>query len=223
LSLAFVGNHYTPTSTLYRDTYLQGLWKMYDPIQTALTATVEAIAIVAAVGLPAHYIIMSHIREVQSWGTPHTTPAQEVKPEAKPEVKPEAKPEVKPEAKPEVKPEAKPEVKPEAKPEVKPEAKPEVKPEVKAVAIEQPEAEAVTEVVPVVEVVKEVVKPCKTRSKKAPQPKLQPISVGAAAVDYAAMTSEQLRKECALQGIEWRTGGDYGKPMKKAQMLAALR
>lgn len=63
--------------------------------------------------------------------------------------------------------------------------------------------EAVTEVVPAVEVVKEVVKPRKTRSKKAPQPKLQPISVGAAAVDYAAMTSEQLRKECALQGINW--------------------
>ena len=148
---------------------------MYDFIQTALTATTEAIALIAIVGLPAHYIVMSHVREVQSWGTPHTTPAKEVKPE------------------------------------------------VKAVAIEQPEAEAVTEVVPVVEVVKEVVKPCKTRSKKATQLKLQPLSVGAAAVDYNAMTSEQLRRECALQGIEWRNGGDYGKPMKKAQMLAALR
>ena len=77
-----------------------------------------------------------------------------------------------------------------------------------------------SEVVSAVEAVKEVVKPS---SKKAPQPKLQPISVGAAAVDYAAMSSEQLRKQCALQGIEWRTGGDYGKPMKKAQMLATLR
>jgi hypothetical protein len=76
---------------------------MYDFIQTALTATTEAIALIAIVGLPAHYIVMSHVREVQSWGTPHTTPAKEVKPE--------------------------------------------VKPEVKAVAIEQPEAEAVTEVV----------------------------------------------------------------------------
>jgi hypothetical protein len=51
----------------------------------------------------------------------------------------------------------------------------------------------------------------------------QPMSVGAAAIDYKVMTSEQLRKECALQGVNWRTGGDYGKPMKKAQMLVALR
>ncbi len=121
-------------------------------------------------GLPAHYIITGHIREVKSWGTPHAAPAQEIKPEVKSQVK--------------------------------------------------PEAEVVTEVIPAVETVKEVVKPS---SKKAPQPKLQPISVGAAAVDYAAMSSEQLRKQCALQGIEWRTGGDYDKPMKKAQMLAALR
>jgi hypothetical protein len=75
---------------------------------------------------------------------------------------------------------------------------------------------------PHVEVEPEV-EPSKTRSKKAHQPKLQLISVGAAAMDYAKMTSEQLRKECALQGIEWRNGGDYGNPMKKAQMLAALR
>ena len=119
---------------------------------------------------------MCQVDFLKSWGTPHATPAQEIKPEVKSEVK--------------------------------------------------PEAEVVTEVIPAVEAVKEVkevkevVKPS---SKKAPQPKLQPISVGAAAVDYAAMSSEQLRKQCALQGIEWRTGGDYGKPMKKAQMLAALR
>jgi hypothetical protein len=148
------------------------IFKMYDFIQTALTATIEAIALVAFIGLPAHYIITSHIREVQSWGTPHTTPLQEVKPE--------------------------------------------VKPEVKAVVTEQPVVEVVTEA-------PKVVKPRKTRSKKAPQPKLQPMSVGAAAIDYSAMTSEQLRKECALQSIDWRSGGDYGKPMKKAQMLAALR
>ena len=91
---------------------------------------------------------------------------------------------------------------------------------------EQPEVETVTEVAPVVEAVKEapkVVTTRKTRSKKVSQAKLQPMSVGAAGVDYGAMTSEQLRKECALQGIEWRNGGDYGKPMKKAQMQAALR
>jgi hypothetical protein len=61
-----------------------------------------------------------------------------------------------------------------------------------------------SEVVPAVEAVKEIVKPS---SKKAPhQPRLQPISVGAAAVDYAAMSSEQLRKQCALQGVNWRSG-----------------
>ncbi len=144
---------------------------MYDLIQTALTATIEAITFITVIGLPAHYIVMSHVREVQSWGIPKATPAPHV------EVEPEVKPEV----------------------------------------------EAASEVVPVVEAVKEVVRPRKTRSKKAPQPKLQPMSVGAAAVDYTAMTSEQLRKECALQGVNWRSGGDYGKPMKKAQMLAALR
>lgn len=134
---------------------------MYDFIQSALTATIEAIALIAIIGLPVHYIVMSHVREVQSWGIPHATPTQEV----------------------------------------------------------EPKAETVT----AVKVVKEVVKPRKTHSKQAHQPKLQPMSVGAAAVNYASMTSEQLRKECILQGINWRTGGNNGKPMKKAQMLAALR
>lgn len=59
--------------------------------------------------------------------------------------------------------------------------------------------------------------------KKTTKPKPQPISVGAAAVDYAKMTSEQLRKECTLQGVNWRTGRDYGKAMKKGQMLIALK
>ena len=76
----------------------------------------------------------------------------------------------------------------------------------------KPEAEAVTEAIPAVEAIKELVKP-----------KLQPMSVGAAAVDYAAMSSEQLRKQCALQGVNWRSGGDHDKPMRKAQMVAALR
>lgn len=56
---------------------------MYDFIQTALTATIEAIALVTFIGLPAHYIVMSHIREVKSWGVPQATPAQEIKPEVK--------------------------------------------------------------------------------------------------------------------------------------------
>jgi len=137
---------------------------MYDLVQTALTATIEAIALVAFIGLPTHYIITSHVREVQSWGTPHATPVPEVK------------------------------------------AK---------VVVKSPEAETVTEVAPSGKVVEKVV--------KAPQPKLQPMPVGAAVIDYALTTSEQLRKECTLQGVNWRSGGDYGNPMKKAQMLAALR
>jgi hypothetical protein len=100
---------------------------------------------------------MSHVREVQSWGTPYATPAPHV------------------------------------------EVKPEVKPEVEAVVAKKPEAQTVATKQP------EAVKPRKTRSKKTHlTPKLQPMSAGAAAVDHAAMTSEQLRKECALQGS---TGG----------------
>ncbi len=149
---------------------------MYGFIQSALTATIEAIAFITVIGLPAHYIVMSHVREVQSWGTPHATPAPHV------------------------------------------EVEPEVKPEVETVVAKQPEAQTVATKQP------EAVKTRKTRSKKTHlTPKLQPMSVGAAAVDHAAMTSEQLYKECALQGVNWRSGGDYGKPMKKAQMLAALR
>jgi hypothetical protein len=154
---------------------------MYDFIQTALTATIEAIAFITVIGLPAHYIFMSHVREVQSWGIPQATPVAHV--EVEPEVKPQAIAEI-------------------------------------SFATKKLVTEAIPAVDASLESLKEVAKP---RSKKTRQPKLQPMSVGAAVVDHAAMTSEQLRKECALQGINWRSGGDYGKPMKKAQMLAALR
>ena len=158
------GNRYKPS---FKADATPRIFKMYDFIQTALTATIEAIALVAFIGLPAHYIVTSHIREVQSWGTPHATPAPHVEID--------------------------------------------------------PEAQTVTEVAPSVEVVEQVVKSRKTPSKEAIQPKLQPMSVGAAVINHSATTSEQLRKECALQGIDWKTGGDYGKPMKKGQMIAALR
>jgi hypothetical protein len=83
----------------------------------------------------------------------------------------------------------------------------------------EPEAVAVVEPEVKPEFKPEVVKVVKASATK----KLQPLSVGAAAVDYSVLSSEQLRKECALQSVNWRTGGDYGRPMKKAQMLAALR
>ncbi len=88
----------------------------------------------------------------------------------------------------------------------------------------KPEVKPVTEVTPAIEVAKIVNKPITTNNrKKVTQVKLQPMSVGSAAIDYSALTSEQLRKECALQGINWRSGGDYARPMKKAEMLSALR
>ncbi len=157
---------------------------MYDLMQSALTTTIEAIAFITVIGLPAHYIVMSHVREVQSWGTPalHV----EIEPEAKPEVKAEAVEEI-------------------------------------SKLAEKLVTEAIPATDTALDALKEMAKPRQTCSKKAHQPKLQPMPVRAAVVDYTSMTSEQLRKECALQGVNWRRGGYDAKPMKKAQMLAALR
>ena len=123
-------------------------------IQSALTYTIEAIAFIAIIGLPVHYIITNHVKEVQSWGTPHAIPAPEV-----------------------------------------------------------------TQTIPTSKAVEKPFKPRKTRKTTIPKP----MSLGAAAIDYSVMSSEQLRKQCALQNIDWRKGGDSGKAMKKGQMLAALR
>lgn len=43
-----------------------------------------------------------------------------------------------------------------------------------------------------------------------------------AAIDYAAMTSAQLRKECSRQGIAWRGVREGGKHMLKPDMVKAL-
>jgi len=71
------------------------------------------------------------------------------------------------------------------------------------------------------------VKPAKATLPKKPdkksKPTKKPMSIGAAAIDYSALTSQQLREECALQGVNWRNGGNNGKPMKKAEMIAALK
>lgn len=163
-------------------------------IQTALTYAVDAIAIIGISGIIVHAFYTSHCQ----WMAANCPP-------------------VKPFQLPEVKPEVKPKVRVESQPEVKLEVRVEPQPEVKL------EAKEATEVIPTTEAVDEVMKPRKICSKKMPQPKLQPLSVGAAALDYSVLSSEQLRKECVLQGVNWRNGGDYGKPMKKAQMLAVLR
>jgi hypothetical protein len=172
-----------------------------ETLQNLLIIAIEATAVIGISGIFAHALFTSHCK----WKATYCPPVAPFQEEA---IAQENQP---------IAPEVKPEVKLEA------EAVTEVIPAAEAVTEVIPAAEAVTEVIPAAEAVKELVKPHKTRNKKAPQFKLQPMSVGAAAVDYSAMTSEQLRKECALQGIDWRSGGDYGKPMKKAQMLAALR
>ena len=40
----------------------------YELIQTLLTYSVEAIALVGLIGLPVHYIILHAVKEVESWG-----------------------------------------------------------------------------------------------------------------------------------------------------------
>jgi hypothetical protein len=80
------------------------------------------------------------------------------------------------------------------------------------------EEEEVTPPIPTAEVAKKPVTPRKPRRKE----KLRAMSLGAASTDYAVMSSQQLRKECAARGVNWRAGGDYGRPMKKTQMISAL-
>lgn len=46
--------------------------------------------------------------------------------------------------------------------------------------------------------------------------------VEVAAIDYRAMTSQELRKECSRQGIRWRGVREGGKHLTKPQMLEAL-
>jgi hypothetical protein len=48
---------------------------MYDQIQTALTITIEVIALIGFIGLPIHAIVTHHINTVRSWGTPQSMPA----------------------------------------------------------------------------------------------------------------------------------------------------
>ncbi len=50
---------------------------MYDQIQTALTITIEVIALIGFIGLPIHAIVTHHINTVRSWGTPQSMPAVE--------------------------------------------------------------------------------------------------------------------------------------------------
>jgi|ERR671933_3064792 hypothetical protein len=39
---------------------------------------------------------------------------------------------------------------------------------------------------------------------------------------YEAMNVKRLRQECQVRCIDWRRGGDYGKQMRKNQMIRAL-
>jgi hypothetical protein len=165
-----------------------------ESIQDALTYAIEAITVVGISGIVAHALFAAHCQWKNTY-CPPVAPFQEGASCATPQSAQETQALVEAELIP------------------------------AAEKISQAAKKLVTESIPATDTalncLKQVAKSSKTCAKKEPN-KLQPISVGAAAVDYAAMTSEQLRKECALQGLNWRSGGDYGKPMKKAQMLAAL-
>lgn len=39
---------------------------------------------------------------------------------------------------------------------------------------------------------------------------------------YEAMSVKRLRQECQIRCIDWKKGGDYGKAMRKNQMIRAL-
>lgn len=48
------------------------------------------------------------------------------------------------------------------------------------------------------------------------------ISLPAATIDWAQLTPEQLRKECAKRQIKWRNAHGKNKHLKRAEMLALL-
>ncbi|MBD2106724.1 hypothetical protein [Nodosilinea sp. FACHB-13] len=48
------------------------------------------------------------------------------------------------------------------------------------------------------------------------------VEVEPVAIDYAAMTSQELRKECQRRGIAWRNAHGKGKHLLKPEMVKAL-
>jgi hypothetical protein len=171
----------------------------YELIQSALTCATEVIAITGLTGIITHAFWTSH----KNWMTEHCPPIPHAT--AAPEIKPEV---TTPAPQPEVVQEEN-----ESLEELFRKAE-----EIFAKSICQ-ESEEVTQPTPPAEAVNKPVTPCKPRSKENPRA----MSLGAASTDYAVMSSQQLRRECAARGVNWRVGGDYGRPMKKSQMLAALK
>lgn len=57
-----------------------------------------------------------------------------------------------------------------------------------------------------------------------PEPIAEPTPVAPALSKskYEIMTVKQLRQECQIHCIDWKRGGDYGKAMRKNQMIRAL-
>jgi hypothetical protein len=78
--------------------------------------------------------------------------------------------------------------------------------------IEEPAVEPVIEELAVEPVIEEL----------AVEPVIEELAVESLLSKYQAMNVERLRKECRIHSIDWRGGGDYGKPMKKNQMIRAL-
>jgi len=136
---------------------------MYDLMQTALTATIEAIATIGVTGIIAHAFYSHHCKWMREYCPPVGQPQAEQAVEV-------------------------------AQP---PTPEPEIPGEVPEYIIES---------------IAEILRPVPEFA-----------SVGAAAIDYSSMTSTQLRKECGLRRINWRSGGDGRKPMKKLEMINALR
>lgn len=51
---------------------------------------------------------------------------------------------------------------------------------------------------------------------------MEAIAIEVDRVNYASLTTEELRKVCATAGIVWRNAHGKGKHLKKGEMLAAL-
>lgn len=57
------------------------------------------------------------------------------------------------------------------------------------------------------------------------EPTIEPVielTVEPMTAKYEAMNVKSLRQECQVRCIDWRRGGDYGRSMRKNQMIRAL-
>ena len=96
---------------------------------------------------------------------------------------------------------------------------------VEPAVVEPPTVEpAVVEPVAVEPVVVEPVveEPATVESAATEPATTEPAAVEPMLSKYEAMNVKRLRQECQIHCIDWKKGGDYGKPMRKNQMIRAL-